>query len=517
MRIYDFSLSSMHFLTGVDSAICVRADILEKLGHKVKLIFPAPPYPRDLMVYTAKGLRHSQMLGAHSYFSDIHDYTPSADLGDTVVWLKEMLDCPEEQVERDRIVVAGSGGITAQVLLTQDQTGFYGIQYSRYGELVRMDLYADIMYASIFYETKTTDNGRIVVARGRYFYNRDGSVALTQLLRENEELNILPDGSVYNRDQLFALFVDRLELTKRDVVILDITTESLPSKPLLSRYDKTNILAVIHSEHFYQKGLSVNGEYLNYEYWYWFKYSKYIQTMVVSTEEQNAALGETLRELGFAAPEIKTIPVVWLDRIRRPEAERKRKSVVCVARLNERKKIEWTIHTIIKAHDLDPEITLDIYGMGTAKYTQYLENLIRDHDASEYIMLKGHRDNVAEVYQQYELFLTTSLWETFGITLLEAAGAGLAMVGLDVRYGNRLYIEDGRNGWIVPYDPSHMRQECPEETNLLAERVADILSDEEKLRKFSERSYEIAERYLPEQISGKWKELMDSYEAAAER
>ena len=517
MRIYDFSLSSMHFLTGVDSAICVRADILEKLGHKVKLIFPAPPYPRDLMVYTAKGLRHSQMLGAHSYFSDIHDYTPSADLGDTVVWLKEMLDCPEEQVERDRIVVAGSGGITAQVLLTQDQTGFYGIQYSRYGEPVRMDLYADVMYASIFYETKTTDNGRIVVARGRYFYNRDGSVALTQLLRENEELNILPDGSVYNRDQLFALFVDRLELTKRDVVILDITTESLPSKPLLSRYDKTNILAVIHSEHFYQKGLSVNGEYLNYEYWYWFKYSKYIQTMVVSTEEQNAALGETLRELGFAAPEIKTIPVVWLDRIRRPEAERKRKSVVCVARLNERKKIEWTIHTIIKAHDLDPEITLDIYGMGTAKYTQYLENLIRDHDASEYIMLKGHRDNVAEVYQQYELFLTTSLWETFGITLLEAAGAGLAMVGLDVRYGNRLYIEDGRNGWIVPYDPSHMRQECPEETNLLAERVADILSDEEKLRKFSERSYEIAERYLPEQISGKWKELMDSYEAAAER
>ncbi len=517
MRIYDFSLSSMHFLTGVDSAMCVRADILEKLGHEVKLIFPAPPYPRDLMVYTAKGLRHSQMLGAHSYFSDIHDYTPSADLGDTVVWLKEMLDCPEEQVERDRIVVAGSGGITAQVLLTQDQTGFYGIQYSRYGELVRMDLYADIMYASIFYETKTTDNGRIVVARGRYFYNRDGSVALTQLLRENEELNILPDGSVYNRDQLFALFVDRLELTKRDVVILDITTESLPSKPLLSRYDKTNILAVIHSEHFYQKGLSVNGEYLNYEYWYWFKYSKYIQTMVVSTEEQNAALGETLRELEFAAPEIKTIPVVWLDRIRRPEAERKRKSVVCVARLNERKKIEWTIHTIIKAHDLDPEITLDIYGMGAAKYTQYLENLIRDHNASEYIMLKGHRDNVAEVYQQYEVFLTTSLWETFGITLLEAVGAGLAMVGLDVRYGNRLFIEDGRNGWIVPYDPSHMHQECPEETNLLAERVADILSDEEKLRKFSERSYEIAERYLPEQISGKWKELMDSYEAAAER
>ncbi len=518
MRIYDFSLSSMHFLTGVDSAMCVRADILEKLGHEVKLIFPAPPYPRDLMVYTAKGLRHSQMLGVHSYFSDIHDYTPSADLGDTVAWLKNMLGCPEEKVASDRVVVTGSGGITAQVLLTQDQTGFYGIQYSRYGEPVRMDLYADVMYASIFYETKTTDQGRFAAAKGRCFYNRDGSVALTQLLWENEELNILPDGSVYNRDQLFELFVERLELTKRDVVILDkAAAEWFPAKPLLSRCDKTSIIAVVHSEHFYQKGLSVNSEYLNYEYWYWFKYSKYIQTMVVSTEEQNAALEETLREFGFAAPEIKTIPVVWLDRIRRPEAERKRKSVVCVARLNERKKIEWTIHTIIKAHDLDPEITLDIYGMGTVKYTQYLQELIRSNHASEYITLKGHRDNVADVYQQYEVFLTTSLTETFGITLLEAVGSGLAMVGLDVRYGNKLFIKDGQNGWLVPYDPGHIGKECLPEAELLAERVVDILSDEEKRRKFSEKSYEIAERYLPKRISWQWKELMDSYEAAAER
>jgi len=497
--------------------MCVRANILEKLGHEVKLIFPAPPYPRDLKVYNAKGLRHSQMLGIHSYFSDIHDYTPSADLGDTVAWLKEMLGCPEERVESDRIVVAGSGGITALVLLTQDQMGFYGIEYSRYGEPIRMDLYADVMYASLFYETKTTDKGRFAAAKGRCFYNRDGSVALTQLLRENEELNILPDGSVYNRDQLFALFVDRLGLTKKDVVVLDRAIDLFSAKPLLSRCDKTNIMAVFHSEHFYQKGLSLNGEYLNYEYWYWFKYSKYIQTMIVSTDEQNAALGEALREFGFAAPEIKTIPVVWLDRIRRPEAERKRKSVVCVARLNERKKIDWTIHTIIKAHELDPEITLDVYGMGTEKYTQYLQNLIKDHQASEYITLMGHRDNVAEVYQQYELFLTTSLWETFGITLLEAVGAGLAMVGLDVRYGNRLFIEEGQNGYLVSYDPDHLYLECPEETDLLAERVVDILSDEEKLRKFSERSYEIAERYLPERISGQWKELMDSCEAALER
>lgn len=517
MRIYDFSLASMYEVTGVDTAMCVRADILEKLGHQVTLIFPAPPYPRDLAVYTAKGLRYSQMLGVHSYFSDIHDYTPSVDLDATVSWLKEMLDCPAERVEGDRVVVAGRGGVAARVQLTRDRKGFYEIEYSRYGEPVRADLYADTMYASVFYEIVTTDKGRECIVKERCLYNRDGSVALTMLLRGKEALNILPDGSAYNSAQLFGLFVDRLGLTKRDVVILDRPVGLFPTKQLLQHHDRTNLVAVFHSEHFFQKGLSVSGEFLSYEYWYWFKYAKYIQTMIVSTEEQKIALEASLCASGFAVPEIKAIPVMWLDRIRRPAAARRRKSVVCVARLDVRKRIQWTIQTIIKAHELDPEITLDIYGTGDKDYIAYLKRLIDAHHASEYIKLKGHRDDVAEIYQQYEVFLTTSLWETFGITLLEAVGSGLAMVGLDVRYGNRLFIEDGQNGFLVPYDPEHGGLECHSETDQLARRVVEILSDEEKRRAFSERSYEIAERYLTEQIAGEWQRFMDSYEAAAER
>lgn len=508
MRVYDFSLASWYEPTGVDTAICVRADILEKLGHEVKLIFPAPPYPRDFLLYTGKGLRHSQMLGVHSYFSDIHDYTPVADLQDTLAWLREVLDYSEEQFEEESIILKRKGGITASLQLTADKKGFYEIQYYKNGCLIRTDLYADIIYASTFYEKKKADGAYVAAEKGRYFYNRDGSIALTQIFQGETEINILPDGSSYNRDQLFGIFIHKLGLTKNDMVILDRPVYLFSAKHLLSHYNKTNIIAVFHSEHFYTKGLSLAGEYLSYEYWYWCKYSKYIQAMVVSTDEQKTALQETLSAYGFAVPEIKVIPVVYLEKIRRPEMDRKRKSVVCISRLDERKKIDWTIHTIIKAHDLDNEITLDIYGAGTSKnYTQYLEKLISDHNASDYITLKGRVD-VSDIYKQYEVFLTTSLWETFGITLLEAVGSGLAMVGLDVRYGNRLFIEDGQNGYFVCYNPDHFHQDCPPEIDALAERIVEIVSDEEKCKAFSERSYEIAERYLPEQISGKWKELM---------
>ena len=100
---------------------------------------------------------------------------------------------------------------------------------------------------------------------------------------------------------------------------------------------------------------------------------------------------------------------------------------------------------------------------------------------------------------------------------MEAAGSGLAIVGLDVRYGNRLFVEDGKNGYLVPYDPSHIGLECPPETDALARCIVDIISDEGKRRSFSQRSYEIAEKYLPEQMAGKWKNLMAPYEAAIER
>lgn len=518
MRVYDFSLASMFESTGVDTAMCVRAKLLERLGHEVQLIFATPPQPRDLMLYAGMGLRYSQMMGVHASFSDIRDLTPRADLQETVAWLKETLGCPEERLEAGRIVVNGTGGIRAVVQLTPDKKGFYEIQYNENGRLFRIDSYADTVYASAFFSSGKSDGGYVPEKKARYFFNRDGSIALAQVLRGKEETNILPDGSIYNQDQLFEVFVDRLQLSKADVVILDRPVKLFSAKPLLSRCGQTNLAAVFHSEHFYLGGHSLFGEFLSQEYWYWCRYSKYIQNMIVSTEEQKSVLEETLKEHGFAVPEIKAVPVMYLDRVRRPEAERKKKSVVCVARITPHKKIEWTIHAAIKAHELDPEIMLDIYGQCIEnKYQKFLENLISDNHASEYIKLKGHRDNVADIYQQYEVFLTTSLGESFGITLMEAAGSGLAMVGLDVRYGNHVFIEDGKNGYLVPYDPSHIGVECPSETDVLAKRIVEILSDEEKRRAFSERSYEIAERYLPEQVEGKWMELMAPYEAAIER
>lgn len=224
--------------------MCVRAGILQELGYKVKLIFPIPPSRRELMLYVGKGISYSQMLGVHSCFSDIHDYRPASDLQGTLKWLKEVLDYSEKQYSEDSIILKKDGRTQASMLLTEDKQGFYSILYYKDARLIRMDLYSDCMYASIFYETKKTDRGHEAVAKERCFYNRDGSMALTQIFQRDTEINILPDGSSYNQAQLFGRFIQRLDLTKEDMVILDRPITFFPAKFLLACHDKTNIIFI---------------------------------------------------------------------------------------------------------------------------------------------------------------------------------------------------------------------------------------------------------------------------------
>ncbi len=67
--------------------------------------------------------------------------------------------------------------------------------------------------------------------------------------------------------------------------------------------------------------------------------------------------------------------------------------------------------------------------------------MIEQHQAQSYIHLKGHHD-LTDIYQQYQVYLTASTSEGFGLTLMEAIGSGLPIIGLDVPYGNQTFVEN---------------------------------------------------------------------------
>lgn len=266
------------------------------------------------------------------------------------------------------------------------------------------------------------------------------------------------------------------------------------ARPILELQSPAKLGFVFHSEHEFENG----GLY--YEYYYIFKYAQRFDFFITATEAQKAVLETTLHKQGLDNATIYALPVGHLDSLSYPDGQRKPLSLITASRLDPRKRLDLAIRAVALAHDKVPNLHFDIYGKGVEQ--ENLEHLIDDLGAGSYIHLRGHA-NLQKIYPQYELYVTTSQWETFGLTLMEAAGAGLALVGFDARYGNPTFIKDGKNGYLVPYD------ETMDEDLLvsdMADKIVAVL--EGNLESMHQASYDLAKKYLKPEILEAWRKLL---------
>lgn len=109
-----------------------------------------------------------------------------------------------------------------------------------------------------------------------------------------------------------------------------------------------------------------------------------------------------------------------------------------------------------------------------------------------------------EVYQDYELYLSGSTSEGFGLTLMEAIGGGLPIIGFDVRYGNPTFIDDGENGYLIPVEE---RMTPKEKTEALTDRLIRLFTQAD-LESFHKHSYEKAKKFLTEEVEQRWKDIV---------
>jgi len=78
-----------------------------------------------------------------------------------------------------------------------------------------------------------------------------------------------------------------------------------------------------------------------------------------------------------------------------------------------------------------------------------LENMLKEYNLKDKIILKGNVNNVNEYLQAADFFVMPSLWEGFSVALLEAAWAGKVIIATDVG-GNGEIIRDTKNGFLIP-------------------------------------------------------------------
>ena len=89
---------------------------------------------------------------------------------------------------------------------------------------------------------------------------------------------------------------------------------------------------------------------------------------------------------------------------------------------------------------------------------------------------------------------------------MEAVGAGLAIVGFDVPYGNPTFIDDGENGHLVPVEEGMTEDE---RVQALANCVVQYFLYDDR-DAFEARSYQIAEDYLTERVAQRWNSVIQA-------
>ena len=111
---------------------------------------------------------------------------------------------------------------------------------------------------------------------------------------------------------------------------------------------------------------------------------------------------------------------------------------------------------------------------------------------------------MTSIYENYAAYISASTSEGFGLTLMEAVGSGLPLVGFDVPYGNQNFIISGKNGYLVD---NTEEQSIENYTDSLAKAIIAMLGEDD-LTAFSQASYQVAEKYLNSAVQETWRQAL---------
>lgn len=512
MAIYVFNLLVGFEPNGVDKAQGYRAKMLTHCSREVKHIFTNQPRREDILYYKKLGIDIERMMSMYSFMAGQTGLDTCVRVEDKLEKLKKVFYSVDVEYQDGEVHLLSEGRIFAIMLLDEtNRECVKKILYFNEGKLIREETYMERMAYSDSFMTAKSESGLYAKLVRRTYYNPEGVVAYELIFEGEKEWYLFPNGRKCTKQQFVEEFITKLNLSENDCVILDRDAQFDFVPPLFQYGNKARIITVIHSEHYYEKIQDpVYGYlYLSSEYLYWFKYSRWINVMVVSTEEQKIELEKTFQKYNCVIPDIRVIPAGGIEYLHYSQSNRKKYSILTVSRIVEWKKIDWIIKSVVKAHKINPNISIDIYGMGIGNYAKMVMDMVKDECAESYIKFMGHKD-VTKIYKNYEVFIAASVGETLGLSIMEAVGSGNAIIGLDVRYGNRLFIHSGKNGYLIDYNWNHMNDVKMENKVIdnMAEKIIEIFSDEQRLESFHQKSYEIAKGFSTELIKKQWEELL---------
>ena len=492
--IYNINLGIGWASSGVEYAQLYRYQLFNQLNVDSRFIFMDMFTSENIIAFTDNiGFKKEDVIWLYQSFTDI----PLEKCTLSIDWFIDQWNDEIESIEKSdksyRFLLKKNKWVTCFFSKGTDKV--HRVEYVSNGKLIRKDYYSS---TRVFSEYYYPENNRAQMYLRR-FYNLDGSVAFEQSIHGENHLFKFKDRILYSKEELIRYFIQRMQLSKEDIVILDRGTGL--AQAFFQNHAPAKLGVVVHAEHFSEQAMNKNKILWNNFYEYQFKNAKYVDFFVTATKSQKELLKKQFKQYYNQDVCVYDIPVGSLNEIKE-DKRRKNQSLITASRLAPEKHVDWLVEAVIQAKEQLPSLKFDIYGQG--KEEAKIQSIIDQHQAQKYIRLMGHKD-LSEVYTDYQVYISSSLSEGFGLTLMEAIGSGLALIGFDVRYGNQTFIENEKNGYLLEFND-----------NMEKEQIIDSLSQaiiklykKKKRKSFSNHSYVLAQQFVSEAVGTKWKTLIE--------
>ena len=155
------------------------------------------------------------------------------------------------------------------------------------------------------------------------------------------------------------------------------------------------------------------------------------------------------------------------------QGKHKQGEILFVGRLNKQVKgLDYLAEIMKQLKRESVKFHLTVVGSGLDE--KWLKQEIQANGLSAYVTFTGFQEDVTPYYEQASALLSTSRWEGFGMTIVEAMCAGVPCVSFD-NDGACEIIRNGEDGVLIPkYD-----------VNAFAQAVKKLLGDDDEWNKMS--------------------------------
>ena len=173
-------------------------------------------------------------------------------------------------------------------------------------------------------------------------------------------------------------------------------------------------------------------------------------------------------------------------------------NILWLGRISDEKRPLDAIKMMEKLVKVIPNCHLSMVGKGKESIENSMKELIKEKNLSSNISLEGFTLDVAKYYSQADVFICTSEYEGWPLTLGEAMTHHLPIISYDMPYLE--YFSDGRGIIAIPQGNYEM----------MALKVEQLLKDHDLLNKIGEESYNNIYDKNQEDILGKWKQIINN-------